>query len=168
MIPPSPPSAPLHPLSPSLCPPSPRSQVLAAALKGAALHTLSLNLECHSVGDSGAQALAGLKDAPSLHTLILNLNTSSVGDTGAQVCVCPGSPLHAARPAARLWNGSLKGSRVCNSGGGGGSIEPPKTWGGGLGNRAELTGPFLSYYDFCRKCFEALKKAKKYCQIHGK
>ena len=35
--------------------------------------------------------------------------------------------------------------------GGGGSIEPPKYWGAGLGNRAPLTGPVISCYELWRR-----------------
>ena len=34
---------------------------------------------------------------------------------------------------------------------GGGSIEPPKTGGGGSGKRAQLTGPFVSHYEHWRQ-----------------
>ena len=46
------------------------------------------------------------------------------------------------------------GCRVFTCGGGGGSKEPPKTGGGGFGKRAQLTGPFITYYEFWRRrCF---------------
>ena len=36
----------------------------------------------------------------------------------------------------------------------GGSIEPPKTWGGrAFGKRGQCTGPLISYYDFWRRKF---------------
>ena len=38
------------------------------------LHTLTLDLQYNSGGDSGAQALAALKETPLLHILTINLD----------------------------------------------------------------------------------------------
>ena len=44
------------------------------------------------------------------------------------------------------------GPRVFTSGRGGGSIEPPKTGGGGVfGERAQLAGPLISCYELGRR-----------------
>ena len=43
-------------------------------------------------------------------------------------------------------------SVAAGGGGGWGSIEPPKTGGGGFGKRAQLTGPLIIHYELCRRC----------------
>ena len=50
---------------------------------------------------------------------------------------------------------------------GGGSIEPPKTGGGGVEKRAELTGPLISYYELWPpngpKKFLSIKSGQNFC-----
>ena len=75
----------------------------------------------------------------------------------------PHVPWHPALPpAVRLCTTNHPlGIRVFNLGGGGMSIEPPKTGGKGSGKRAQLTGPLIIYNELlrqrCRKFFCALK-----------
>ena len=69
-----------------------------------------------------------------------------------------------ARHSSSVWHcagqGTLDvGSRAVNWGGGG-SIEPPKTEGGGSGKRAQLTGPLISYYELWRQ-----RRRKFFCAL---
>uniref|UniRef100_A0A7S1I5P7 Uncharacterized protein n=2 Tax=Eutreptiella gymnastica TaxID=73025 RepID=A0A7S1I5P7_9EUGL len=59
------------------------AQELVALLKGMTeLHTLSLNLNGHNLGDRGVEALVDLLRSTSLHTVTLDLTFNGITEQG--------------------------------------------------------------------------------------